>query len=187
MKQGAVRKRGFTIIEVVLVLGIAGLIFMMVFIALPTLQRNSRDAQRRDDMLAFADALKKYQTNNRGALPATEDTLTAVVTSTVYTNTDIKPNTWAGFYRDYLPNPFKDPSGDTYGLATVNCKSNKIGEACTGVASNVVNNLSSDTSHSIYVIVQAGCDGERVVGVANPRKVAILYKLEGGGVYCGEA
>ena len=34
---------GFTIIEVVLVLAIAGLIFLMVFIALPVLQRSQRD------------------------------------------------------------------------------------------------------------------------------------------------
>ena len=36
-------KKGFTIIEVVLVLAIAGLIFAMVFIALPALQRSQRD------------------------------------------------------------------------------------------------------------------------------------------------
>ena len=40
----------FTIIEVVLVLAIAGLIFLMVFIALPALQRNQRDTQRKNDM-----------------------------------------------------------------------------------------------------------------------------------------
>ena len=39
-------KKGFTIIEVVLVLAIGGLIFLMVFIALPALQRSQRDAQR---------------------------------------------------------------------------------------------------------------------------------------------
>ncbi|MCL2869540.1 prepilin-type N-terminal cleavage/methylation domain-containing protein, partial [Candidatus Saccharibacteria bacterium] len=33
-------RQGFTIIEVVLVLAIAGLIFLMVFIALPALQRS---------------------------------------------------------------------------------------------------------------------------------------------------
>ena len=33
------RKNGFTIIEVVLVLAIGGLIFLMVFIALPALQQ----------------------------------------------------------------------------------------------------------------------------------------------------
>ena len=38
---------GFTIIEVVLVLAIAGLIFLMVFVALPALQRSQRDTQRK--------------------------------------------------------------------------------------------------------------------------------------------
>ena len=37
-------KKGFTIIEVVLVLAIAGLIFLMVFVALPALQRGQRDS-----------------------------------------------------------------------------------------------------------------------------------------------
>lgn len=40
-------KKGFTIIEVVLVLAVAGLIFLMVFIALPALQRSQRDSQRK--------------------------------------------------------------------------------------------------------------------------------------------
>ena len=43
-------KKGFTIIEVVLVLAIAGLIFLMVFLALPALQRSQRDTQRKNDI-----------------------------------------------------------------------------------------------------------------------------------------
>jgi prepilin-type N-terminal cleavage/methylation domain-containing protein len=37
------KAHGFTIIEVVLVLAIAGLIFLIVFLALPALQRSQRD------------------------------------------------------------------------------------------------------------------------------------------------
>lgn len=58
-------KSGFTIIEVVLVLAIAGLIFFAVFIALPALQRNRRDTQRRQDMARLQDALTRYKANNR--------------------------------------------------------------------------------------------------------------------------
>jgi prepilin-type N-terminal cleavage/methylation domain-containing protein len=64
------KEKGFTIIEVVLVLAIAGLIFLMVFIALPALQRGQRDTQRRDDVSKFVSQLTSYSTNNRGALPA---------------------------------------------------------------------------------------------------------------------
>jgi prepilin-type N-terminal cleavage/methylation domain-containing protein len=40
-------KQGFTIIEVVLVLAIAGLIFLAIFITLPALQRAQRDQARK--------------------------------------------------------------------------------------------------------------------------------------------
>ena len=57
-------KKGFTIIEVVLVLAIAGLIFLMVFIALPALQRSQRDTARRNDMSRVDTSLTQYQTNH---------------------------------------------------------------------------------------------------------------------------
>lgn len=65
-------EKGFTIIEVVLVLAIAALIFLMVFIALPALQRGQRDTQRRDDLARFKSQVNSYQTNNRGSIPSTD-------------------------------------------------------------------------------------------------------------------
>src|SRR3954468_7968902 len=41
---------GFTIIEVMIVLAIAGLILLIVFLAVPALQRNSRNTQRKTDV-----------------------------------------------------------------------------------------------------------------------------------------
>ncbi|MFZ1706447.1 MAG: type II secretion system protein [Candidatus Nanogingivalis sp.] len=64
------QKPAFTIIEVVLVLAIAGLIFLMVFIALPALQRNQRDTQRKNDIGRVLTAVQKYQANNRGNMPS---------------------------------------------------------------------------------------------------------------------
>ncbi|MBS7346124.1 MAG: type II secretion system protein, partial [Candidatus Sacchiramonaceae bacterium] len=68
-KNRDLQTNAFTIIEVVLVLAIAGLIFLMVFIALPALQRNQRDAQRKNDASLFIDALNRYSANNRGSFP----------------------------------------------------------------------------------------------------------------------
>ena len=62
-------RKGFTIIEVVLVLAIAGLIFLMVFIALPALQRAQRDTQRRNDVALIAAAIRQYMKNNHGNPP----------------------------------------------------------------------------------------------------------------------
>lgn len=89
------REKGFTIIEVVLVLAIAGLIFLMVFIALPALQRGQRDTQRRQDLSRVLTKINDYQSNNRGALP---------------TN-------WNTFKTQYLVvggDTFTDPSGGDY-------------------------------------------------------------------------
>jgi prepilin-type N-terminal cleavage/methylation domain-containing protein len=66
-------KKGFTIIEVVLVLAIAGLIFLMVFLALPALQRAQRDTQRKEDISRFMTAVTHYEANNRGAIPDLSD------------------------------------------------------------------------------------------------------------------
>lgn len=67
-------KKGFTIIEVVLVLAIAGLIFLMVFVALPALQRGQRDSQRRSDVSRFMSQINSFQTNNNGRVPAANTT-----------------------------------------------------------------------------------------------------------------
>lgn len=68
------QQQGFTIIEVVLVLAIAALIFLMVFIALPALQRNQRDTARKNDASAVAAALNNYRSQNRGSFASIDST-----------------------------------------------------------------------------------------------------------------
>ena len=65
-KQNIKSKKGFTIIEVVLVLAIAGLIFLMVFVALPALQRSQRDSQRRQDYSNLQAAVISAAANHDG-------------------------------------------------------------------------------------------------------------------------
>ena len=152
-------KSGFTLIETVLVLGIGGLIFLMVFVALPTLQRQARDTQRREDMSTLISAIKKYQTNNRGALPSTD---------------------WSSALGDYLSNDFSDPDGDEYNLSVVACEGSPQ-TACEGNDS-----LESAAKYTVIINTGADCDGETAIKSANARKVAVLYKLELG-TYCGKS
>ena len=62
-------KKGFTIIEVVLVLALAGLIFAAMAIAIPNLIRSQRDNDRRADFAQLIEHISQYQANNRKALP----------------------------------------------------------------------------------------------------------------------
>lgn len=68
-------KEGFTIIEVVLVLAIAGLILMLALVAYPALQRSQRDTERKNMVSTVASAVNSYASNNRGALPASDTQL----------------------------------------------------------------------------------------------------------------
>jgi|GEM_PF-309356 len=100
----ASKKQGFTIIEVILVLAIAGLIFLIVFLALPQLQRSRRDTQRKNDLNLLYTAFFTFQSNT-GDLPTYNEVFAALH----HTNTP------AGDFVDYLPPSFNDPStGSSY-------------------------------------------------------------------------
>jgi prepilin-type N-terminal cleavage/methylation domain-containing protein len=63
------RDEGFTIIEVLIVLAIAALILVIVFLAVPALQRSSRNTQRKNDAANTLSAFSDYVSNNGGQLP----------------------------------------------------------------------------------------------------------------------
>lgn len=62
------KQDGFTIIEVLIVLAIAGLIMLVVFLAVPALQRNSRNTQRTNDASRVAAAITECMNNNNGVI-----------------------------------------------------------------------------------------------------------------------
>lgn len=64
------KQEGFTIIEVLIVLAIAGLILLIVFLAVPALQRNSRNTTKKNDVSKVLGSVNEYVSNNSGALPA---------------------------------------------------------------------------------------------------------------------
>ena len=191
-------KKGFTIIEVVLVLAIAGLIFLMVFVALPALQRSQRDTQRRNDLSRVDTSLVQYQTNNQGTnggsnLPVGP---TFCQASKDFSLSNGNKNA-CDFIREYMntsvsgaENTFQDPDGSMYNIYFSENWATKNGDLVTkhGPA-QLKKNGSTYTigtefdDHMIYVITGGRCDGESAVK-AQPRNFAILYRLEGAGTYC---
>ena len=177
-KQNINAKQGFTIIEVVLVLAIAGLIFLMVFIAWPALQRSQRDTQRRNDYSMLSTAISNYATNNNGKL-------NNIVTS----NNKLNPAT-------YINERGEDPDGFFYNLRV--CKFNewksKCGNAPTkgGDSTATVEwamkdgtKVTNTVGSGVFVIIGADCSGNeggKAVPASNPssRAFAIYGYLEGG-------
>lgn len=72
------KESGFTIVEVMIVLAIAGLIILVVFLAVPALQRNSRNTQRSNDASLVGAAVNECLTNRNGQVSAC-DTNTEVL------------------------------------------------------------------------------------------------------------
>jgi prepilin-type N-terminal cleavage/methylation domain-containing protein len=58
--------RGFTIIEVLIVLAIAGLIMIIIFIAVPALQRSQRNETRNNDARLIFNAVNECLSNHNG-------------------------------------------------------------------------------------------------------------------------
>ncbi|PKL31139.1 hypothetical protein CVV43_03765 [Candidatus Saccharibacteria bacterium HGW-Saccharibacteria-1] len=157
--------KGFTIIEVVLVLAIAGLIFLMVFIALPALQRNQRDTQRKNDLSRLQTAITSYTSNNRGALPATAAAWGTFVTNYVTINGN---------------DSFIDPLGNV-GAQTA------MYQLTASVVTPLTGSFSSTTNQNIIfysVGATCGTSGDTIVTGAGARKVAFRMYLEGGGITC---
>jgi prepilin-type N-terminal cleavage/methylation domain-containing protein len=64
-------QNGFTIIEVLIVLAIAGLIMVVVFLAVPALQRSGRNNALNSSANNILTAVGNFASDNGGTLPAT--------------------------------------------------------------------------------------------------------------------
>lgn len=164
------RERGFTIIEVVLVLAIAALIFLIVFLAVPALQRNQRDTQRRSDVGRLVAQTQNYQSNRRGALPLdpTNPPGFAQGVATVFYNNPATVGT-VTTATNYFDN-FDDPSAGQY----------RIADTAIGTAPSAARGVISSYR-------TARCDAaapQTPVAGGGARSVAYVISLEGADFYC---
>ena len=197
-KQIKKAKKGFTIIEVVLVLAIAGLIFLMVFIALPALQRAQRNTQRSDDLSRILTAINAFQSNNSGRLPfTTAATPTAVAAPNGMVATFINRyiddrcsnNIGLGTADPTCGDQFTDPDGNVYmfrAIPTPGAVANADGSF--PLAFPVFGTGATQAQHTIYVAVHANCGAmeSTVRNGTGPRQVAVYMVLEGNAVTCND-
>ncbi len=114
-KQETSPAKGFTIIEVVLVLAIAGLIFLMVFIALPALQRGQRDAQRKQDLSRISVQMTNYLTSSRGQIPTVAQ-LNTFVTNYLRRSGETTNTQKVALSAGEAGSDYVDPNGNNYAL-----------------------------------------------------------------------
>ncbi len=160
---------GFTIIEILIVLAIAGLILTMVFIAVPQLQRNTRDTQRQNLASRLASELGTYASNNQGIFPFSG---AGGWTACVYTATPVA-QTCNDWYSRYIN-------------GTVNIKDPKNGNDVT-INMSTSATLPAWAAGNVYISVGNKCNGESIAGggggVANSKQYALLITLERTNTY----
>ena len=197
-------KQGFTIIEVVLVLAIAGLVFLMVFVAFPALQRNQRDAQRRQDFANLSSQLSQLRANglditklmsarnesNPSAIPSNFKESICNADSVKNIGALNKTSSLAcNIIRNYTnntsedtadssedPNNFRDPDGEPYLIYISNTIPSKRAKILDGTA-----------KHYIMISFNTKCNSGnkgKLESVVDPNAYTIRYRMENDDIYC---
>lgn len=168
-------QKGFTIIEVMIVLAIAGLILVVVLIAIPQLQRNQRNSARQANLARMVSEISNYAGNNNGKIPTSQGEIDSM-------------------YQRYLGNDVntEDPttgestpielSAFTAGPVSLDDNPAKISYDAT---TNVPSKSEGGDIGVAYYQTDSSCDGEQIntTGVGG-RNFAVISILEGGAIYC---
>ncbi len=171
---------GFTIIEVMIVLAIAGLILVSVLVVVPQVQRNQRNETRKSTLTRIATEIGNYEGNNVGKLP--------VADSTSGTKNFASPLALKGFFNRYLQ--CSDASPATCGIDINDPKTGfPVGSGPDGTVKSVTTAVDDTSAEAgpdqgdLMYITGVICDGEALTA-GTPRNYALEIRLEGGAAFC---
>lgn len=169
-------QKGFTIIEVALVLAIGALIFLVVFLAVPALQRNQRNDARHRDVSNIVTAVSSWAANN------TQKNLADVAGSA----NQVDPDTGTGDPDSALGAYLDSVSSNTEFVEVREADASWFGEG------NIPDSLyiNNDQPTKITVVVGAQCDGTSALEDAPARSAAVVGSTETTGEpvpYCSTA
>jgi len=161
---------GFTIIEVLIVLAIAALILLIVFLAVPALQRSSRNNSIKNDASRISTEVANYASNNNGALPRV-DTTAHFDNDCANISTDVGTLSELG-----------DATGAlTCGTASATMVAGDI-VGTSGVVTALMAPGGANTKYGVMLDEQAACPSTTSTSVTtlagNGRQSVILYTLE---------
>lgn len=148
--------KGFTIIEVLIVLAIAGLMLIIVFLAVPALQRNSRNQGVKADASNALGGVTDFAAANNGLLP------TQFVVACDNSIADCNLTRAAG---NPTPAEFKKNGATTVTISAA-------------AASWAANAVKSNTG-LVHLVINAGCTGNTLV-VGQSRSTAAQFFVETG-------
>ena len=169
-------RSGFTIIEVLIVLAVAGLILLIVFLAVPALQRAARNTQRKNDVSAIGSAISNFIDNNGGSLPnqISDSGLNELkVGQTGSTNFETAK---LGFYTTGNTGTWNSTKDGNIFMIQASSTPPTFTTTTTGSPS-----ATTITPNSVTIVLGWGCNSTNTaVGSYSPRSAAIIYAVETG-------
>ena len=162
------RGAGFTIIEVLIVLTIAGLILLIVFLAVPALERNAHNTSAKNDVAGLLAAMNEYVNNNNGMMPQVEAAGSSPAVGGTY---------YVG-----------DTSANCLSTPSENCAVAKLGyfsAANVSIVSGATTIPTAPGLGNVIIVLNAICSGNAATNSgASARNFVALYTLEGGAQEC---
>lgn len=162
--------QGFTIIEVMIVLAIAGLILAIVFLAVPQLQRNARDNQRQSVVTRLKAEMDTYSSNNQGTYPFL----------TSCTGANGVSGEWCNFFNRYVSGGkvnINDPSTGQPVINATPATTAGTGTASTLASFTTVGTVVPVNAGVLYIVYGAKCNGESLQASGSTNTGTHTYAL----------
>lgn len=178
MRKFTKNNKGFTIIEVMIVLTIAGLIMGIVFLALPSLQRTQKDTRRTNEINRFKADMEAFSVNNNSRYPFMPTSGTTLAWDT----TNYCNKYWTSLN-------LQDPSVGAYSCDTTSLPLGTCGVTAPNECSGTLN---TPAAGKIQIITDAKCSSNKAIGASsttggdatNMRQYAIMVRMERGNYTC---
>jgi prepilin-type N-terminal cleavage/methylation domain-containing protein len=146
-------KKGFTLIELMVVIAVIGILASIALVSLTGVQRSARDAQRKSDISTYRTALERHYANFNyypGSAAAGDCSL-AATTPTACSAAGIFTLGGALVANKYLPAVLNDPSA-----AAANCNYNGGASATSNcVYKYKANSTGNSGTYVIYTFLEA--------------------------------
>ncbi len=163
--------KGFTIIEVLIVLAIAALILLVVFLAVPNLQRSQRNNGRQSEAARLSTAVTTMIGNDQGTLPGFQ------IGGTTYNSTQAD-NDGAGLVANFGTFKYLKISSGTGAAVPTASTALTAGTLTIYVPPNLI--ISPSSGASTYTAPSGGGDAIAIVDNAKCGSSGATMTLTGG-------
>jgi prepilin-type N-terminal cleavage/methylation domain-containing protein len=178
-KSRSTSSAGFTIVETLIVLAIAGLILLIVFEALPALDRSSRNNQRKQDVQTILEAISNYELNNSGDFPSCG--YVGASQATCFGSGNLLQYTNLTYYNP-VTNPQANPQVIVYSQQNRYPAQPNFAAALQALPARV--GIGTNAANLVYVYNYEKCDpnqqGAAIISGAGYSDVVALYAIETG-------